>query len=145
MALLYLIVMSNGTHGMTVSKVSKEADTAQVYVPAEVQREQGISIDDTIEVTIEDLPGIFESITFENPQTGSDRVTVPAEIVRKADIERGEQYPVMFEKVEDSDWKETNESLEEFQDEMEDEGIGVDEEESQDEEEEEETIADLFQ
>jgi len=135
---------------MTVQETG--ADTARVTVPATVQREQGISIDDPVRVTIEDIGSVFESITFEGHQTAGDTVTIPAELVRRAGLEHGEQYPVMFEKVDESDEEATDEEVEEsvedeldelFSDLIEEEEENVSEDQDE-EEEESEGLGELF-
>lgn len=109
--------MGDSTHTMAVSGVSGQ-DTAQIRVPASVQREQGISIDDEIEVTVDGLEGLFNSVSFTGNQVAGDTVTVPAKVVRQSGIEHGERYEVMFEKV-----------AEEPVDELEDEEYAIEAEE----------------
>jgi bifunctional DNA-binding transcriptional regulator/antitoxin component of YhaV-PrlF toxin-antitoxin module len=92
--------MGDTTHTLAVG-ANNNSDTGSVHVPADVQREQGICIGTEIEVTIEDIEGLFNSVAFENQQISGDRVSIPAEIMRKTDIEPGERYPVSFEVVED--------------------------------------------
>jgi antitoxin component of MazEF toxin-antitoxin module len=118
-----------------------------VRVPAQVQRNQGICIDDEVEVTISGLDGLFNSLSFTNPQTAGDAVTVPARVVREADLELGSDYEMAFEKVEDEGCDdepeagsdEVDQILEEIETEVEesDESDPVDEAPSEEEEEEE--------
>lgn len=95
---MYSIVMGDSTHTLTANGIANQ-DTAQVTVPAEVQREQDIGIDDEVEVTLDGLNGLFESIAFTGEQKAGDRVTIPAEVARRADIDHGQQLEVTFEKV----------------------------------------------
>lgn len=100
--------MGDNTQNVTVSGIGNEhSETAVVHVPASVQREESICIDTEVEVTIEDIGGIFESVSFTNPQTAGDAVTVPAQVMRSTGIEAGEQYPISFEVVDtDVEWRE---------------------------------------
>lgn len=93
--------MANETHSVTVSKINDEHDSGRVHVPASVQREAGICIDTDVEVTISGLDGLMTQVAFVGSQQAGDHVTVPAELVRKADIDLPGTFDVSFAKVED--------------------------------------------
>lgn len=151
---MYPNAMARDTHSVTASKVSENSDTLVMQVPADVQRDLGICIGTMVRVTITDLNGLFDSVGFTNPQHAGDRVTVPAELVRKVGIEPGDEYNVEFDVVEESDETEeatdddVEESVEEAEktiDEMLDELLPDDEDEEEEElEEEEEGLGQLF-
>ena len=138
---------NSNEHTLVASESHPGSTSGTVYVPVTEQREQSISIDDKLAVTISGLDGVISSLTFENRQISGDNVTIPATVVRKADIELGEQYTFEFEKV--------TEDLEDSEFAIADEEAGVSEPEADDievesesevesEEEEEEGLGQLF-
>lgn len=83
---------------------NNNSDTGMVHVPAQVQRDLGICLDTDVEVTLEDLDHEFiDSITFENPQTAGDGVSVPARIMRQVDLEPGQEVSASFALPESDD------------------------------------------
>lgn len=139
---MYSSVMGDNTHKLSVNQSGTTGNTAQVHVPASVQREQGVCIDDVVEVTLFDVNDYVNSASFENQQTAGDKVSVPADFVRSVGLEIGETYPVSFEKVEDVDDEEEQSDAETLLEEMGAEVSG--EEEAEEEAEEEEGLAELF-
>ena len=101
--------MADQTHSVTISNVNDQ-DTAIAHVPAEAQREERFVIDDEIEVTIEELGGLFNSISFVATQNAGDQITVPAEVVRRSGLEAGEKYDMSFERFEGDESDEESES-----------------------------------
>ena len=88
------------------------SDSGMIHVPAQAQRDEGICLDDPVEVTLSDLDHEFiESLSFEGVQTAGDSVTVPARIMREAGIEGGDEVTATFEKVEEDTDDEEPESL----------------------------------
>jgi hypothetical protein len=75
----------------------------QLTVPADVQREEGIAIDDEVEVQLHGVSDIIDQASFTARQTGGDRVTVPAVVVEQLGIVAGEEYDVAFSAVEDDE------------------------------------------
>jgi|APHM01.1.fsa_nt_gi hypothetical protein len=88
--------MGDSTHQLTVQGIGQQ-DTAQVTVPASVQREMGISIDDEVEVAIHGVSDLIDQASFEGTQTAGDRVTIPAKVVRTLDIVAGQEYEFGFD------------------------------------------------
>jgi len=143
--------MGDNTHTLTAQGVSNQ-DTMQVTVPADVQREQDISIDDEVEVAIIGVSSIIDRASFEGRQTAGDRVTVPAEVARQLSLVAGEEYEFEFDTVEesldDADYAVADDDIESEEDEG--EGLGdlfstddEDEVEAEDEQEEE-GLGELF-
>jgi len=95
--------MANETHSVTVSKVNENCDTGKVHVPASVQRSEGICIDTDVEVTVAGLDGLMTQVSFIGTQKAGDYVTVPAELVRTAEMDLPGQFDVSFEAIEDED------------------------------------------
>lgn len=91
---------SQDTHDSTIQQ-SGRGDTGTLYVPASAQREQGIGIGDTVEVTLRNLDGIMNSVSFENKQVAGDCISVPAELMRRMDFEHGQEVTAQFERVDD--------------------------------------------
>lgn len=86
---------------MTVADTG--STSKQVYVPADVQREEGICIDDHVDVTIHDVSDVIDKASFTNRQTGGDKVTIPADVVRTLGLVAGEEYEFEFENAEQDD------------------------------------------
>jgi len=115
-------------------------------VPAEVQRNQDVRIDDELEVSLIGVSSLIDRASFESRQIAGDRVTVPADVARQLSLVAGDEYEVEFEKIE-----------EEEEDDIEDEEFVLDAdpepsaeelieemEEETEEEEEEEGLGALF-
>jgi bifunctional DNA-binding transcriptional regulator/antitoxin component of YhaV-PrlF toxin-antitoxin module len=152
--------MGDNTHTLTAQGVSNQ-DTMQVTVPADVQREHDIAIDDEVEVAIHGVSSLIDRASFEGRQTAGDRVTIPAQVARQLSLVAGEDYEFGFDTVEDdvpaaipdedvTDDEEVEEAIEEAEEEMEDDSPGLgelfsteDEEETEDEQEEE-GLGELF-
>jgi bifunctional DNA-binding transcriptional regulator/antitoxin component of YhaV-PrlF toxin-antitoxin module len=94
--------MVEETHALTVQGIGSQ-DTAQVTVPADVQREMGIAIDDEVEVAIHGVSGLIDRASFTGQQTAGDRVTIPADVVRQLGLVAGEQYDIGFDTPEDDE------------------------------------------
>jgi len=110
----------NDTNAFDSTVSGTNGDTGIIHVPADAQREQGITIDDSVEVTLSDLDHDFiDSVTFEGRQCAGDAVTVPAEIMRKVGIDGGQPVTAEFEKV-TSELEEGAEALEDSAEEMDD-------------------------
>lgn len=138
---MFLFAMGDNTP-VAVTQVNS-SDTGKLHVPAHVQREQDICIDDVVEVTLFDVNDYVDSASFENPQVSGDFVTVPADFVRSVGLELGEAYPVSFEKVEEVDTEAEEQS--DAENLLEQMGAEVSGEEADaEEEEEEETLGELF-
>lgn len=103
---------NNGTHDSTVTGINN-CDSGMIHVPAQVQRDEGICIDATVEVTLSDIPDaeFIDSVSFQGTQIGGDSVTVPARLMRKLGLDGGETVTASFEKVEDDADDESEETL----------------------------------
>lgn len=94
--------MGDSTHTLTASGFSNQ-DTMRVHVPAQVQREQGISIDDELEVAILGVSSLIDRASFETRQMAGDQATIPAHIARELGLVAGEEYEFEFEKLTDEE------------------------------------------
>jgi len=92
--------MGDNTHTLTVGQ---DRTSGRVTIPASVQREQGICIDSEVEVEISGLDGLMTQVAFVGTQVAGDQITVPAELVRKTDMDLPGQFDVSFEAIEDED------------------------------------------
>lgn len=92
--------MGDNTHTLTIGS---DANSGRVTVPAQVQREQGICIDSEVEVEISGLDGLMTQVAFVGTQVAGDQITVPAELVRKAEMDLPGQFDVSFDAIEDEE------------------------------------------
>lgn len=133
--------MGDNTHTLTVGS---DSNSGRLTIPASVQREEGICIDSEVEVEISGLDGLMTQVAFVGNQIAGDQITIPAELVRKTDMDLPGQFDVSFEKVESEDESESDTVIED-----EDVDGGIIEEieeysEPVEEETEEESLGDLF-
>lgn len=159
--------MGDSTHNLTAQGIENQ-DTMTATVPADVQREEGIAIDDEVEVAINGVSELIDRASFRRPQIAGDKVTIPADVVRQLGLVAGETYEFEFEKVEASgvsgaipdeevsDDEDVAEAIEEAESESNDDSrslgelFGPDDEEpgelteEQEEEQEEEGLGELF-
>jgi len=84
----------------TVYGVGNDCQTGQIRVPADVERNQDLSIDDDVRVVMTDVGKYVDTASFVGTFTSGSRITVPAEFVRETGLQLGETYMVGFEAVE---------------------------------------------
>jgi len=84
----------------TVYGVGNDCQTGQIRVPADVERDQDLSIDDDVRVVMTDVGKYVDTASFVGTFTSGSRITVPAEFVRETGLQLGETYMVGFESVE---------------------------------------------
>jgi|APHM01.1.fsa_nt_gi hypothetical protein len=93
--------MAQESHTVTLGNV-KEGN-ARIHVPVDVMRENDLDLSDEIEVTVSDIDGIVDQISFERPLMSGHSVAVTTRILNQVDLETGETYDMEFAPVETDD------------------------------------------